>query len=95
MLYKRYDITISVKFKCGTNFVIDYQYQQQSAILSDILYLQVFKRSFCRYYLGQQHLVLSQRIGQLASISISGVSKSLATGMNVSQICADVANFEE
>ena len=72
-----------------------YQYQQQSAIVSDIFYLQVFKRSFCRYYLGQQHLVLSQRIGQLASISISGVSKSLATGMNVSQICADVANFEE
>ena len=58
-----------------------------------MLHLQFFKRSFCRYDAGQQDLVLSQRIGQLGSISTSRVSKSLATGMNVSQICADVANL--
>ena len=49
------------------------------SIFDQALFL-YFERSFCCYYLGQQHGVSSQRIGQSASISTGcRVSKSLAT----------------
>ena len=49
-------------------------------LIFDQALLLYFERSFCCYYLGQQHGVLSQRIGQSASISTGcRVSKSLAT----------------